>query len=376
MNVFIKNHPALNVKLVRNILKADLSIQTIAALDKINVSDVIIMSQKDKSISKEEMNNYNIIFIEDIMSRIQENVWQEISNNYDYYYMKYQLSKAINSQIDTIITGSSYGLFGIKESMLPNAVNLSLASQDLYYSVKGIEYVWNTNKNIKHIIFCVSHYYFYSDLSKTRNDSEIQRIAKVYSPIFDDRHNCYLMPPRKNILYRSDIFDIESVLERTANSFYANGYFNDNAPRCNFATKIWQNNKSWRDLSYEEKATAGKQRAMSHNSGLNHINSLLVNAILFGKFVQFCKKNNISLTIVIVPASKYYVKHIAPQFKDIFYEVVHSIDSNLKILDYSNDKSFLDEDFNDMDHLSDSGAIKLTNSIVREYILGKILHGI
>ena len=71
MNVFIKNHPSLNVKLVRNILKADLSIQTIAALDKINVSDVIIMSQKDKSISKEEMNNYNIIFIEDIMSRIQ-----------------------------------------------------------------------------------------------------------------------------------------------------------------------------------------------------------------------------------------------------------------------------------------------------------------
>ena len=136
-------------------------------------------------------------------------------------------------------------------------------------------------------------------------------------------------------------------------------------PLCQKPPKIWQNNKSWRDLSYEEKANAGKQRAMSHNSGLNHINSLLVNAILFGKFVQFCKKNNISLTIVIVPASKYYVKHIAPQFKDIFYEVVHSIDSNLKILDYSNDKSFLDEDFNDMDHLSDSGAIKLTNSIVR-----------
>ena len=133
MTVFIKKHPALNVNLVRNILKEDLSIQTITAPDKINVSDVIIMSQKDKSLSKEEMNNYNIIFLEDVVCRIQENVWQEISNNYDYYYMKYQLSKAINSQIDMIITGSSYGLFGIKESMLPNAVNLSLASQDLYY---------------------------------------------------------------------------------------------------------------------------------------------------------------------------------------------------------------------------------------------------
>ena len=70
---------------------------------------------------------------------------------------------------------------------------------------------------------------------------------------------------------------------------------------------------------------------------------------------------------MVAPASKYYVKHIAPQFEEIFYEVVNSIDSSLKILDYSNDESFLDEDFNDMDHLSDSGAIKLTNFIVREY---------
>lgn len=369
MTVFIKKHPALNVKLVRNILKEDLSIQTITAPDKINVSDVIIMSQKDKSLSKEEMNNYNIIFLEDVVGRIQENVWQEISNNYDYYYMKYQLSKAINSQIDMIITGSSYGLFGIKESMLPNAVNLSLVSQDLYYAIKGIEYVWNINKNIKHIVLCASYYYFYSDLSKVSNDFEIQRIAKVYSPIFDDRHNCYLMSPRKNILYKSDIFDIESVLERTANSFYANGYFNDNAPRCNFATKIWQSDKAWNDLSYEEKAAAGKQRALSHNKSLKHINSLIANVELFCRFVQFCKERYIALTIVVAPASKYYVKHIAPQFKEIFYEVVNSIDSSLKILDYSNDESFLDEDFNDMDHLSDSGAIKLTNAITREYII-------
>lgn len=367
MTVFIKKHPALNVKLVRNILKEDLSIQTITAPDKTNVSDVIIMSQKDKSLSKEEMNNYNILFLEDVVGRIQENVWQEISNNYDYYYMKYQLSKAINSQIDTIITGSSYGLFGIKESMLPNAVNLSLASQDLYYSIKGIEYVWNINKNIKHIVLCASYYYFYSDLSKTKNDFEIQKITKVYSPIFDDRHNCYLMPPRKNILYKSDIFDIESVLERTANSFYTNGYFNDNAPRCNFATKIWQSDKAWIDLSYEEKATSGKQRALSHNKSLKHINSLLANVELLCRFVQFCKERSISLTIVVAPASKYYAKHIAPQFKEIFYEVVNSIDSSLKILDYSNDESFLDDDFNDMDHLSESGAIKLTNAIKKQY---------
>lgn len=368
MTVFIKKHPALNVKLVRNILKTDLSIQTITALDKINVSDVIIMSQKDKSLSKEEMNNYNIIFIEDVVGRIQENVWQEISNNYDYYYMKYQLSKAINTQTDTIITGSSYGLFGIKDAMLSNAVNLSLASQDLYYAVKGIDYVWNINKNIKHIILCASYYYFYSDLSKVSNDFEIQRIAKVYSPIFDDRHNCYLMPPRKNILYKSDIFDIESVLERTANNFFANGYFNDNVPRCNFATKIWQGDKAWMDLSYEEKATAGKQRALSHNKSLKHINSLLANADLFCRFVQFCKERNISLTMVVSPASKYYVKHIAPQFKEIFYEVANSIDSSLKILDYSNDENFIDEDFNDMDHLSESGAVKLTNAILIEGI--------
>lgn len=122
-------------------------------------------------------------------------------------------------------------------------------------------------------------------------------------------------------------------------------------------------------MSYEEKAVAGKQRALSHNKSLKHINSLLANVELFCRFVQFCRNRNIALIIVVAPASKYYVKHIAPQFKEIFYEVVNSIDSSLKILDYSNDESFLDEDFNDMDHLSDSGAIKLTNAITREYII-------
>ena len=170
------------------------------------------------------------------------------------------------------------------------------------------------------------------------------------------------------MLYKSDIFDIENILERAVNSLYANGYFNDNAPRCNFATKIWQSDKAWEELSYEEKVTAGKERAISHNGNLKHINSLLANAELFGSFIQFCKENNISLTIVVAPASKYYVKHIAPQFKEIFYEVVGRIDSGLKILDYSNDKGFLDEDFNDMDHLSKSGAVKLTNAIVKESI--------
>lgn len=368
MTVFIKKHPALNVKLVRNILRQNLSIQIITNPDKVDTSDVIIMSNKDKSFSDEDRNNYNIVHVEDVINKINVNIMEEINNNYDYYYLKYQLSKAENSPIDTIITGSSYGLFGIKESMIPNAVNLSLASQDLYYAMKGIEYVLGKNKNIKHIVLCASYYYFYSDLSKTRNTFEIQRIAKVYSPIFDDRHNCYLMPPRKNMLYKSDIFDIENILERAVNSLLANGYFNENAPRCNFATKIWQSDKAWEELSYEEKVTAGKQRAISHNDNLKHINSLLANAELFGSFIQYCKEHDISLTIVVAPTSKYYAKHIAPQFKEIFYEVVNSIDSSLRILDYSNEKSFHDEDFNDMDHLSEIGSIKLTSAIMREHI--------
>lgn len=49
------------------------------------------------------------------------------------------MQEAKKDNIDTIISGSSYGLHGMDRSQLTTGVDLSLLSQDLHYSVKGIE---------------------------------------------------------------------------------------------------------------------------------------------------------------------------------------------------------------------------------------------
>lgn len=78
----------------------------------------------------------------------------------------------------------------------------------------------------------------------------------------------------------------------------------------------------------------------------------------------FCAENNINLIIVVTPVSKYYLKELYPGYKDIFYEVLGETDGVIHLLDLAADETYADEDFNDMDHLGDSGAKKLTQGIL------------
>jgi len=70
------------------------------------------------------------------------------------------------------------------------------------------------------------------------------------------------------------------------------------------------------------------------------------------------------LCFVVTPASKYYRDMINPEFKEIFYNILNDMPMKVKVLDlYDNDKLFTNFDFNDMDHLGDQGAKKLSEAI-------------
>lgn len=363
VTIFVKCHGGLDVRTAKVLLRDNVVVKEFATLEAVGYEDVIIVSKSDDAVSENVKRSYNVIVYEDVVDKILANCLAEYRQNYDYYHLRHQLDKATRPTVDTLVSGSSYGLFGIEESMMQNTVNLSLASQDLYYTFKGIRYVLERNKNIRNIVLCASYYYFYSDLSRTQNDYEIQRIAKVYSPIFKDKHNCFLMPPKQRMLFESDIFAVEDILQRNVNRLCAAGYF-ANMPRKNAALKLWGDNRSWCELTEEEKQSAGRQRAVSHNENLKHINSLLNNVVLFMALVDFCTENNIKLTIAVPPASKYYKANISEKFKDMFYEI-RGGKQKFAILDCWDDSSYTDEDFNDTDHLSDSGAVKFTEAVMK-----------
>lgn len=299
------------------------------------------------------------------MHNIAVSIYQEMKCKRDYYYLMMTMNKARNPLIDTVITGSSYGLLGIDENMLTHEVNTSLPSQDLYYSLKAVYKLWEDNPNIKNVVLCCGYYIYHWDLSMVRNSTEQQRISMVYEPIFHDTHNAVLLPPNSSVLPKSHIFDIQKCVEATIRAESTKTYYCSENPRSLWALRLWQDpSKDWIQLSEEERRDAGKKRAIQHNGNTKYVNTLRENTILFHKFISFCTQKKIQVLMVVTPGSKYYCKYLDPVFKEAYYDVLNGTEGTIHLLDLYTDESFGEEDFLDTDHLNDSGAKKMTTMIL------------
>lgn len=329
--------------------------------------DYVFVSKDDRTIDN-EIQIGKILVYEELFNVFFPRILQEINYNYDYYFLKNALNKAKNESVDTIITGSSYGLFAINGKELSGAVNLSLPSQDLYYAYAGIKDVCLVNRNIKNIVLCCSYYYFFCDLSKSKSDDELSRISKVYYPMFYDMHNAMYLLPKINLLFVSEIFDFERITDLYSLAEYERTYFNEDRPRYGFAIKLWNDkSKRWAQLTKEEKSEAGKNRALTHNKVGRYWKTLSDNQEIFMQLVNFCLDNKINLIILVTPISKYYRVASLELFKDVFYNNLNNADGIIHLIDLYADESFSDDDYNDMDHLSENGANKVT-SILNEAI--------
>lgn len=364
MSVFIKECNSTNVEEILPLLKKDVEVYNFDQ-DSVLLDDIVICSKNDLDFLEANRWKYKCVIYEDTYKRILENLSSEYYYNYDYdyYHLKYELEKAKTKDIDTLFSGSSYGVFGIDLDSIDRAVNLSMISQDLYYSLRGIYDVCAVNEGIKNIVLCTPYYYFFSDLSRTQNQEEISRVAKVYDPLFRDVHSCVLLNPKLDILFKSEIFDIPLLMETVVQQECAKGYFSNNRKRKDCETRCWSDKKrSWSDLDEEEKAEAGRVRASYHMEGCKYINSFYENKIYFEDFVDFTAERGINLLLVVPPHSRYYAENITKDCKAAFFDVINGKDCHL--LDLSEDPRFDEEDYNDADHLNDTGATKMTRIIM------------
>lgn len=363
MVVYVKED-VLSIEKIKHFVRENVILRSYKNGVKLKAEDFLMISRQRKT-NDFEVEQKQILIYEDLFEQVLESVIKECNYNFDYYYLKNAILKAEKTAINTVVTGSSYGLFGIEESMLSNAVNLSLASQDLYYSIKGIEAVCNVNSHIKNIVLCCSHYYLFSDLSKSRNSDSIQRMSKVYVPLFGDAHNAFIVPPKSNFLVQSCLFDVQKIMDVYSISQYEEHYFNFNRVRENFALRLWSDKaKNWNQLEDYEKEAAARERALLHNRNKKRDISLSENINMLNELSIFCNQKGINLIIVVAPASKYYVENIWPGFQEIFYETLENIDGVVHLLDLYTDEGFVEEDYIDMDHLSDLGARKVTENIL------------
>ncbi len=354
----------LTTNTILMLVKDSIPVKPFVTADFVQQDDLVIISQHD-TVSELTALPFTFLVYETALEKISNNIIQEYYYNHDYYYLNIALAEAKNPRIHSIISGSSYGLFGIDENLLSQEVNLSLPSQDLFYSLKGIYEVCNANSNIKNIVLCCNYYYFYTDLSKTQNQKELLRISKVYEPLYHDIHNCLFLPPKADLLFHSNIFHLQNIVDAYSISEYQKHYFHSGRPRKMKATKEWSDkSKDWTQLNESERQDAGLRRAASHNKAQKYNLTLAENTSYFNELTLFCVERNINLLVVVTPASQYYRSNLYSGYKNSFYDVLANAPGIVHLLDLFEDENYLTEDFNDPDHLSDSGALKMTSAIL------------
>ena len=310
---------------------------------------------------QEKLNIEGAIVYEEFLEEMVEYSCKMFTCNWDYFYLNNKVNEAKNAE--TLILGSSYARFGIKEEMMEKAVNLSLPSQDLYYAFELLKKVCSEEHSVKNVILGCGYYSLFSDLSRTKNRGELERISTVYAPILNDWHNCFIHPANWYAFDESDYIDVQKLVASLYNSSYGqHNYFNnENRKRCYFQTKLWEDkSKYWGDLSETEKWKYGKQRAESHNKSIRFEETLGENIEILKDIAVYVSERNIHLIITVFPATIYYQTFFDMNFREYFYDALEQVNEEVHLVDCFGDPFFDEEDFNDTDHLNDSGAAKMT----------------
>lgn len=272
--------------------------------------------------------------------------------NYDLVYLRNKMNK---KNIKTIVVGSSYSLFGIIESNIDSCVNMSLPSQDIYYSSKIIYDLVNKNKNINKIVMSLSYYSLYFDLSSSKN--ERSRINRVYYPIFKDSHNY--------VIKKSVLLPVKEYFWNIFTNNVNKDYFSDVLTR-QVVCGYWENKDF---IDNNKKKLHAEERASHHNKLLKYKKTLNENMQILRELIIFTNLNKIELSIVVFPVSSFYSSHLDKRFKEQFYKFFKSISDsgyNIKLIDmFTSNEINEDKDIIDYDHLSESGALKITEILNR-----------
>ena len=339
--------------------------------DKVNI---LIVSEEtvDNNL---DFNLYfnDVLYYDKLMNDmfvISEKIYYE---NYNYNYLSKTLEKCKCENIETLVVGNSYPLTGIdSKSLLNKSENLSISSQDLYYSYKLAEEVINNNENIKRCIIGAGYYLVNHDLSKCKSESSTNMIKYLYYPILKDKHNSEELDTIEISNLRNTlnnnlieyIFNLEFLDEHFIDLLYRenNGYFNKNMSREMISVLRGVKLSS---IIEDEKYRLGEIRASQHNDLSKYTETKKEYNLIFNDFINFLEEKGVEPVIVVFPTTKYYSKFINKTYEDEFYKTIYGIKEKytVKLVDFSKIDIFEEDDFIDFDHMSESGCIKITHEL-------------
>lgn len=368
MNLYYIENSFKHVNLLKIFTKSNVNIMAIKNIEGLKSEDLLIISQECTNYEQLVNKLPNIIIWEDIFKKFYNYSYNKYMLNYDFYYLKYSLKRALESDIKSIVVGSSYARFGIEESIINEpCINLALPSQDIYYACLIGRYVISKNPNIKKIFIGTGYYSFHFDLSLSQG-MELMRISDVYYPIFGDMHNCRELPKsQNNILADNELFDVQQIVDVFCNDLFKQfmgNYFIDIRNRFNLRTGLRAaGNRKWLDLGDTLQKECSYERAELHNKLIKYLDSYKENKEILNSFIAFCNERNVKVFVIAFPSTRFYKEHLLKEYGESYMSALNSIDGEMHFIDFNESDIFTDKDFVDMDHLDKSGAIKISETI-------------
>ena len=282
--------------------------------------------------------------------------------------------------IKSLITGSSYSLYGIDNKMLKkDTLNASMIAKDIYYNFQIIKEAIKNNKEIENCIVTIAHYNFHYDMSLVNNQFCRELLSNVYYANLHDKHNCvedlskyefkgnmYTIPLEIRDVFKSELADL--ILEESfvLKAVYEE-YFNEKYTRTKKPFKSMFNEKQ---EAFKKAVKSDDERVIEgYNKFIKYKKTEIENKGILKELLLFLNQHNIKATLVVFPKPIKYRELINPEYKNMFDTYLQELknDYNFNVIDLYDDNRFEDEDFEDIHHLSLVGAQKATK-IIKEQV--------
>lgn len=274
---------------------------------------------------------------------------RQVANTYEY---KYDWMQRNASEVEVLILGSSHTYFGIRPEYIDGKTfNLANVSQEYTQDLFLLEYWQDKYKQLKKIIVPVS--YFSLFINSIEDGDEWYRLR--YYQIYMD-YNKNLLNPR----YNFELSHWPSAKKKFDKLFQTFDYNIIPCDKWGWGSHYRLADKdrtNWDDIK-----TAIKRVEIHTTSNWKYVEE---NYTKLENIARFCKKHKIQLVLVTTPCWHLYYNNVNKKQLSIMYNLTQQLlkKYDLIYLDYFQDERFVADDFYDIDHLSDIGAIKFSKII-------------
>lgn len=279
-------------------------------------------------------------YLDKRIHRINTCLLREYDELYNFYNQK--------KYIDILLLGSSHGAYGLSAKVFStkdeSCFNLCTDSQDLYRSYELLIRSINHFKSIRKVILTYSLFSNGYNLDMVKSE-----IDKVYINDIIFKIKPRIKYSKKDIKYK--------LLGKSYLYFYPFLLNYNPCYRDKYGDKMGE-----RVFCNDMEVFSRVKSHIKHNKR-NNIENIYVE-----KIIETCKKNNIKLSVVIMPVRSDYRKESYNYgfYKDLFCDIINITSEYdvqlLSYFEYEIDNKY----FGDFDHLTEEGAKFISNKILKD----------